>query len=303
MRIVGCIAPFNVPAFLLRQKMLRTLRLDFQKRNIVYWLVPARLSVKTINQFLHPFCPHHATGFVRNPHRAAHVKLSEACFRQELLESDSIESSAGENRDLWCRSVLIALQPRRPRFPRAVPATGQDPVHLAQLLQSSNLCEWMSRFIESPVKRRLKIRCAAQNLARCRHVYMFLREKSQNHTIDAQRGQNLRLLGEKFDFTWTGNVTLAATQHHPNRDGYVLANFLNGFEIGSKPASFEITHDLQTSGSPALRFQSIFKGSYDHFQQAVGCVCIASFIAHSSSLQQQKSLRYTEAFYLIGQLL
>ena len=80
MRIVGCIAPFNVPAFLLRQKVLRTLRLDFQKRNIVYWLVPARLSVKTINQLPHPFRPHHAAGFARNPNRAAHVKLSEACF-------------------------------------------------------------------------------------------------------------------------------------------------------------------------------------------------------------------------------
>ena len=64
----------------------------------MHWLVPARLSVKTINQLHYPFCPHHAAGFARNPNRAAHVKLSEACFRQELLESDSIESSAGENR-------------------------------------------------------------------------------------------------------------------------------------------------------------------------------------------------------------
>jgi hypothetical protein len=65
--------------------------------------------VQTSNQFLHPFHPHHAAGFARNPNRTAGVKLSEACFRQELLDSDSIESSADENRDLWRRSLLIAL--------------------------------------------------------------------------------------------------------------------------------------------------------------------------------------------------
>ena len=65
---------------------------------------------------------------------------------------------------------------------------------------------------------------------------MCFRQKSQNQAIDAQRSQGLRLLGEDFDFTWTGSVTLAATQHHPNRNGNALANLLNGFETGSEPA-------------------------------------------------------------------
>ena len=49
------------------------------------------------------------------------------------------------------------------------------------------------------------------------YVYLILRQKSQNQAIDAQRGQGLRLFGEDFEFARTGSVTLAATQHHPNR--------------------------------------------------------------------------------------
>jgi hypothetical protein len=67
------------------------------------------LRVQTSNQFLHPFRPYHTAGFTRNSSRAAGVKLSEGCFRPELHDSDSIESSADENRDLWRRSLLIAL--------------------------------------------------------------------------------------------------------------------------------------------------------------------------------------------------
>jgi len=91
-----------------------------------YWL-----SVQTSNQIPHPFCPHQAAGFIRKPNRSARVKLSELCYRPEPLDTNSIESAAHENFDLWCRHLLIVLQPFRSCFPRAVPTTAQYPIHLA----------------------------------------------------------------------------------------------------------------------------------------------------------------------------
>ena len=101
----------------------------------MYWLVPSRPSVQASNQFRHPFRPHHAAGFARNPNRAACVKLSELCFRPEPLDSNSIDSATDENCELGCRRLPIVFQPFRPCFPWAVSAASQDPVHLAQLLQ------------------------------------------------------------------------------------------------------------------------------------------------------------------------
>ena len=119
---------------------------------------------------------------------------------------------------------------------------------------------------------------------------MIVPQESQNQAIDAQRSQVLSLLGEEFDVAWTGNVTLAATQHHANRYANAFANFLNRFEIGSEPTQFEMAHNLQPPGSPSLRFQSVFEGRHDHFQQAVVGLCIWSVIAHSSFNNKKASL-------------
>jgi hypothetical protein len=87
--------------------------------------------MQTSNQFPHQFCPHHSSGFTSNPYRAACVKLSELCFRPELLDANSIESATHENRDLGRRRLLVDLQPLRSRFPRPATTTGKNPVDLA----------------------------------------------------------------------------------------------------------------------------------------------------------------------------
>ena len=74
----------------------------------------------------------------------------------------------------------------------------------------------MRRFIESPMKRRFQIWGTTQNLACHGQINLTVPQKSQNKAIDTQRGKLFSLSSEDFDFVWSGNVALAATQHHSN---------------------------------------------------------------------------------------
>src|SRR5262245_58430722 len=81
-------------------------------------------SVQTSNQLPHVFCLHHAPSLARHPNRASCVKLPQPCSRHEFLDACSIESATCKNRDLWRRRLLIAFQPLRPHFQRAIATTG-----------------------------------------------------------------------------------------------------------------------------------------------------------------------------------
>jgi hypothetical protein len=113
MRIVGCVALFNVPAFWC-----------VRRRDAPYvWILGRRIlwsSVQAGNQFRHPFRPHHAPGFARNPNRAACVKLSELCFRRS--RSIATRSSPPPTRTVISGAALAdSFPPFRPCFPGPSP--------------------------------------------------------------------------------------------------------------------------------------------------------------------------------------